>query len=140
VVALPVGGPGAPIRSTIQGPDDLEVVVTFRSKFPAYGDAVTAPIGRGLARTGITPNAITTLGLLLTAAATAIVATGRPVVGGWVLVAGGLMDTFDGAVARATGRATPFGSFYDSVTDRVSDGVILGGMAWWLRDEPACSS
>ncbi len=110
--------------------------MTFRSKFPAYGDAVTAPIGRGLSRTGITPNAITTLGLVLTAAATAIVATGRPVVGGWILVAGGLMDTFDGAVARASGRATPFGSFYDSVTDRVSDGLILGGMAWWLRDEP----
>jgi len=110
--------------------------VTFRSKFPAYGDAITAPIGRSLSRTGISPNAITTFGLVLTAAATAIVATGQPVVGGWVLVAGGLMDTFDGAVARASGRATPFGSFYDSVTDRVSDGLILGGMAWWLRDQP----
>ncbi len=110
--------------------------MTFRSKFPQYGDALAAPIGRGLARTGVTANTITTLGLVLTAAATAVVATGRPVVGGWILVAGGLMDTFDGAVARAAGQVTPFGSFYDSVTDRISDGLILGGMAWWLRDQP----
>lgn len=116
--------------------DDLGVVVTFRSKFPQYGDAVMVPIGRGIARTGLTPNVITTLGLVLTATATGVVATGNPVVGGWILVAGGLMDTFDGAVARAAGRASPFGGFYDSVTDRISDGLILGGMAWWLRDEP----
>ena len=110
--------------------------VALRSKYPIYVDAVTAPIGRGLSRTGLSPNVLTTLGLILTAAATAMVVTGRPVVGGWILVAGGLMDLFDGAVARASGRATPFGGFYDSVSDRISDGQILGGLAWWLRDEP----
>lgn len=110
--------------------------MALRSKFPRYVDAVTAPIGRGLALTRVPPNVVTTLGLLFTAAATAVVATGRPVVGGWILVAGGLMDIFDGAIARASGRATPFGGFYDSVSDRISDGLILGGLAWWLRDEP----
>lgn len=110
--------------------------MALRSKYPLYVDAVTAPIGRGLSRTGLSPNLLTTLGLILTAAATAMVVTGRPVTGGWVLVAGGLMDLFDGAVARASGRATPFGGFYDSVSDRISDGVILGGLAWWLREEP----
>lgn len=109
--------------------------MALRSQFPQYVDAVTAPIGRGLARTGVSPNVLTTLGLLLTAAATVTVATGNPVMGGWILVAGGLMDTFDGAVARASGRATPFGGFYDSVSDRISDGLILGGVAWWLRDD-----
>jgi CDP-diacylglycerol---glycerol-3-phosphate 3-phosphatidyltransferase len=110
--------------------------VTLRSRSPRSIESIITPIGRALARTGVTPNALTTLGILLTAAAAVMVASGRPVVGGWLLVAGGLMDTFDGAVARANGQATPFGSFYDSVSDRISDGIILVGIAFWLRDDP----
>ena len=110
--------------------------MAVRSRFPTYVDAVTGPVGRVLARTGVTPNTLTTLGLLFTLAATYLVAIGELVLGGWVLVVGGLMDTFDGAVARAVGRSNAFGSFYDSVTDRISDAAILGGLAWYLRDEP----
>jgi phosphatidylglycerophosphate synthase len=110
--------------------------VALRSRFPEYVTAVTTPVGRGVARTGISPNTLTTMGIVFTVIATWFVAIGEPVIGGWILVAGGLMDLFDGAVARATNRATPFGSFYDSVSDRVSDGVILAGIAWWLRDNP----
>ncbi len=110
--------------------------MALRSRFPRYIDAVTVPIGRLLGRTGLSPNGLTTFGLILTAAATTAVVVDRPILGGLLLLAGGLMDLFDGALARATGRATPFGGFYDSVSDRISDGLILGGMAWWLRDEP----
>jgi CDP-diacylglycerol---glycerol-3-phosphate 3-phosphatidyltransferase len=110
--------------------------VALRSNFPTYIEAVVAPIGRGIARTGLSPNHLTTLGLVLTAVATGLVATGSPVVGGWVLVAGGLMDTFDGAVARARNASTPFGSFYDSISDRIADGMILAGVAFWLRANP----
>jgi hypothetical protein len=46
------------------------------------------------------------------------------------------MDLFDGAVARAANRSTPFGGFYDSVSDRISDGVILAAVAWWVADQP----
>jgi CDP-diacylglycerol---glycerol-3-phosphate 3-phosphatidyltransferase len=110
--------------------------VTLKSRLPSVIEGVTSPIGRVLARVGLTANVLTTLGLLLTVAASVLVATGDLILGAWLLVAGGLMDTFDGPVARATGRATPFGSFYDSVSDRISDGVILGGLAWWLQDQP----
>lgn len=110
--------------------------MTVRSRFPQYVESVTSPIGRGIARTGLTPNWLTTFGLLLTTAASLSVASGDPVLGGWFLVAGGLMDIFDGAVARATGRSTPFGGFYDSVSDRISDGIILAGVAWWVVDSP----
>ena len=105
----------------------------MRASFPRHIERLTTPIGRGIAATGITPNMLTTLGLVLTTVAAALVATGRPMVGGWVLVAGGLMDTFDGAVARAQRASTPFGAFFDSVSDRLSDGIILVGLAWWLR-------
>ncbi len=110
--------------------------MTVRSRFPEYVEAVTSPIGRGLGRTGLTPNWLTTFGLLLTGVAAWAVANGYPAAGGWILVAGGLMDTFDGAVARATGRSTPFGGFYDSVSDRISDGIILAAVAWWVADQP----
>lgn len=110
--------------------------MAVRSRFSHSIEAVTVPIGRTLGRTGVSPNLVTTAGLLLTAAATAAVVLDRPVLGGSLLVVGGLMDLFDGAIARATRRATPFGGFYDSVSDRISDGMILGGMAWWLHEEP----
>jgi CDP-diacylglycerol--glycerol-3-phosphate 3-phosphatidyltransferase len=38
----------------------------------------------------------------------------------------------DGAVAKASGTASPRGAFFDSVVDRVSDALLLGGVAWYL--------
>lgn len=110
--------------------------MALRSRFPEYVDAMVSPVGRTIAKSGVSPNQLTTLGLLLTATATVFVARGELVIGGWILVAGGLMDAFDGSVARATGTSTPFGGFYDSVVDRISDGLILGGLAWWLSASP----
>jgi CDP-diacylglycerol---glycerol-3-phosphate 3-phosphatidyltransferase len=110
--------------------------VAVRSRFPEYVEAVTSPIGRAIAWTGLTPNWLTTFGLLLTGGAAGAVANGMPLLAGSLLIAGGLMDLFDGAVARATGRSTPFGGFYDSVSDRISDGVILAGVAFWVADQP----
>lgn len=110
--------------------------MALRSRFPAVVDAVTAPMGRGLARTGVSPNMLTTLGLVLTAVASGLVAFERFRLAGLVLIVGGLMDVLDGSVARATERSTPFGGFYDSVSDRISDGLILGGIAWAVIDQP----
>jgi CDP-diacylglycerol--glycerol-3-phosphate 3-phosphatidyltransferase len=108
----------------------------LRQQFPRTAARVTAPFGRGLARIGVAPNTVTTLGLLLTLSASLLVAQGRYGLGGTLLILGGAMDTFDGAVARASGRSSPFGGFYDSVTDRVADGVILVGLAWSVLDRP----
>jgi CDP-diacylglycerol---glycerol-3-phosphate 3-phosphatidyltransferase len=110
--------------------------VTLRSRFPEYVEAVTSPIGRGISRARLTPNWLTTFGLMLTGAATWAIANDEPILAAFLLMGGGLMDLFDGAVARAAGRATPFGGFYDSVSDRISDGVILAGVAWWVADQP----
>lgn len=110
--------------------------MALRSNFSEGINRIVGPLGRLIARTGISPNWLTTLGLALTSVGALLVGTGRPVMAGWVLVAGGLMDTFDGAVARARNRSTPFGGFYDSVSDRLSDGIILVGVAWWVADQP----
>lgn len=98
-------------------------------------EVVVGPIGRGLARAGVTPNGLTTLGIVLTGVAAWLVVVERPVAAGFVLIFGGLSDTFDGAVARARGTASPFGGFYDSVSDRISDGIILAALAWAVRDD-----
>ncbi len=107
----------------------------LRATFPTHVARLTTPIGRALAHSPLQPNHVTTLGLALTGLAAVLAGAGMLVPAGWVLVAGGLMDTFDGALARARASSTPYGAFYDSVSDRLSDGFILAGMAWWLRTD-----
>jgi phosphatidylinositol phosphate synthase len=94
-----------------------------------------APIGTGLERAGISANLLTVVGLLLSVVTALLIGTGElrwAVVG---LSASGFVDLLDGAVARRTGQASPRGAFFDSVTDRVSDAVVLGGVAWYLAGE-----
>src|SRR2546423_11155400 len=49
--------------------------------------------------------------------------------GAFLFVVGSLLDILDGALARTSGKGTPFGAFLDSTTDRVSEGVMLGAIA-----------
>jgi len=92
----------------------------------------------GLTRTRITPNALTGTGVTLCAAAAVLVLfEGRnELLFYWlaavVFVLGSLLDILDGALARAGGKATPFGAFIDSTTDRVSEGFMLTAIAWVL--------
>ena len=89
----------------------------------------------GLARTRITPNALTTAGvsLCLGAALIAYFEYRNELVFYWlaavVFVVGSILDILDGALARAGGKTTPFGSFLDSTTDRVGEGAMLGAIA-----------
>ena len=110
--------------------------MAIRSKFSDDVETVVRPVGRLLARMRVSANMLTTFGLVLTAAATWAVAVGRPTVAALLLIGGGLSDLLDGAVARASNRVTPFGGFYDSISDRISDGLILGGIAWWVSHSP----
>jgi CDP-diacylglycerol---glycerol-3-phosphate 3-phosphatidyltransferase len=89
----------------------------------------------GLARTPVTPNALTTLGVTLSAAGGILVYFenhGELLffwVGAIVFVVGSLLDILDGALARQSGKGTPFGAFIDSTTDRVGEAVMLGAIA-----------
>ena len=49
-----------------------------------------------------------------------------------LLILTGLHDLLDGPVAKASGTSSVRGAFFDSVTDRVADALILGGVAWYL--------
>jgi CDP-diacylglycerol--glycerol-3-phosphate 3-phosphatidyltransferase len=86
------------------------------------------PGARLLSRLGLTPNAVTLLGLLLSGGAAYLVASGRLVPAGGLLLFAALFDHLDGALARLTGKATPFGALLDSVADRVSEAAVLLGV------------
>lgn len=88
------------------------------------------PIARGLGRLGLTPNHLTLIGFGIAIVA-AIVAAGQQwLAAGLLVLFGGVFDLFDGALARATGRASRLGAFYDSVFDRWGEGVVYIGIAW----------
>jgi CDP-diacylglycerol--glycerol-3-phosphate 3-phosphatidyltransferase len=90
----------------------------------------------GLARTRVTPNALTASGVTLCAVASILVLfeNRNELLFYWlaavVFVVGSLLDILDGALARAGGKSTPFGAFIDSTTDRISEGFMLTAIAY----------
>lgn len=93
-----------------------------------------APIVAIFVALGVTPNMITVAGLLGSIAAAVAIANDQLVVGGILVLVFGGLDMFDGAVARATGQATPFGALFDSVLDRLGEAVVLGGILVYELD------
>ena len=87
------------------------------------------PLAVWLVRHKVGPNTITTVGTLTYVIGGAIYATGHIRAAGWFLGLTACFDVLDGKVARASGRTTVFGAFYDSTLDRVADGAVLGGLA-----------
>jgi CDP-diacylglycerol--glycerol-3-phosphate 3-phosphatidyltransferase len=88
----------------------------------------------GLAATGIHPNVLTFTGLLVNLWAAVLFAAGRFPAAGLVMILAGIFDMTDGRVARAQGRVTTFGGFFDSVIDRYSDLVLyLGLLVYYAR-------
>ena len=87
-----------------------------------------------LARTRVTPNALTAAGVTLCLAAAVLVPFEDrnhllyDWLGAFVFVVGSVLDILDGALARAGGKSTPFGAFLDSTTDRVGEGAMLAAI------------
>ncbi|MDA3015380.1 MAG: CDP-alcohol phosphatidyltransferase family protein [Actinomycetota bacterium] len=97
-------------------------------------DRAVRPIGRALRRTGLSPDHLTFVGLAVAAASAVAVASGRLVLGLVLVIAAALPDLFDGALAKATQTSSQRGAFLDSTLDRVTDALLLGGIAWYLAD------
>ncbi len=90
--------------------------------------AAIEPIGHALARTGISPNVLTTVGCLLNFGVAAVIAFGYLNLGGFLILVAGAFDMLDGALARAAKRTTTFGAFLDSTLDRYSEAAIFLGV------------
>ena len=98
----------------------------LRSALSRY---VEIPGARAFDRLGFTPNGISFLGFGVACAGAGLVAAGYLLPGGLVFLFGSVLDLFDGALARLTGRATPFGALLDSVLDRLGEAALFLGLA-----------
>ena len=87
------------------------------------------PYARAIGRTGLTPNHLTLVGFGIAILAAVAAATQAWLAAGLLVIFGGVFDLFDGALARATGQASRFGAFMDSVFDRWGESVIYLGIA-----------
>ncbi|RJP75369.1 MAG: CDP-alcohol phosphatidyltransferase family protein [Candidatus Abyssobacteria bacterium SURF_17] len=104
-------------------------------------DKPLSPFVRQLARSGITPNMLTVGGVVMNCIAGATLLYGFLRVGGILVIAGGLFDLLDGALARVVGKESRFGSVLDSTLDRYSDiipilGLLLHYSGWRYSEEP----
>lgn len=83
------------------------------------------------ASAGLSPNQVTLASLLSSLLASLLLALGHPVLYGLLIFLSGFLDGVDGALARLTGKATPFGGFFDSLADRYSDFAAVAGFVFW---------
>ncbi len=104
----------------------------FDGSFRTAFDRLVAPLGRSLQRMGVSPDIITVFGILMAGACGVAIGLGRFWLAALLLALTGLPDALDGAVAKAGGRAGPRGAYLDSVSDRLSDGLLFAGAGWYL--------
>lgn len=93
---------------------------------------VTLPLGRALLKTGLTPDLVTVVGTVATVAGALVLFPADQLFWGTMLIWFFVMfDMVDGAMARARGGGTRFGSWLDATCDRIADGAIFAGLGWW---------
>ena len=99
---------------------------TITQRARAAAETVARPLGDA----GLTPNMLTVAGFFLTVGVAYVIASGYLQLGGVLVLAVGLFDMLDGALARVRALKTRFGAFLDSTLDRYSEAVLLGGVLW----------
>ena len=92
------------------------------------------PIALGLGRVGLTPNALTVIGFVIACVAAVAAGAQAWLAAGLLVIFGAVFDLFDGALARATGKASRLGAFLDSTLDRGGEGVVYIGIVWGTLD------
>ena len=97
-----------------------------------------ASVGRGMAKVGLTPNMVTSIGLAWTFVCVWLIVIGHRQLAGILMIPAWFLDIFDGALARVTGRVTAWGGFLDSVFDRIGDASLLAAIAslGWRYHQP----
>ena len=115
------GDPGAPATSPVEP--------GFKERLKRLAHAALEPVTGTLARLGVGPDGVTWLGLLVSLSAALAFFEGYFQLGALLVAISGLCDLVDGELARRAGPASRFGAFLDSTLDRLSDGLVLTGIA-----------
>jgi CDP-diacylglycerol--glycerol-3-phosphate 3-phosphatidyltransferase len=102
-----------------------------------FTDNFGLPIALFMGRMGISPNGLTVFGVVIAGSAAYLASIGQFWGAGAILLFSSVFDLFDGALARATDRVSPFGALLDSSIDRVSEAIVfLGLLGYYLtRDD-----
>lgn len=103
-------------------------MIPILARYRQIYEQVTIPLGRFCLRLGLTPDLLTLISLSLGAGAAYIISLGAFIWGIVAVLAMGFADVLDGATARASGTATPFGTVFDHVVDRYAEFFILLGV------------
>ena len=104
----------------------------FDKNFRAQVERKLRPVGANLRKSGISADQLTLTGVIMAVGASIAIANGALRGALVLLVLCAVPDVLDGAVAKASGTASPRGAFFDSVADRFTDALLLGGVAWYL--------
>ncbi len=96
----------------------------------AWSARLIEPIARLLGSLGLSPNAVTVLGFFLTLAVAGVLASGRLLLAGVLLIFTLAFDAVDGTLARLLGQTTRFGAFLDSTLDRWAEVALFVAIAW----------
>jgi len=105
-------------------------------KYKAAFGVYIQPFNLVLHRLRVSPDHLTFAGIVFGGLAGLAFARARLVLAGVFLILAGVSDMLDGSLARASGEASPFGSYIDSVADRFTEALIFTGIAWHLREKP----
>ena len=97
-------------------------------KLRAQYEKMVAPAGATFAKLGITPNMMTAASVAAAAISAYLYGSHRPIYGALLIILTGVLDMFDGAIARATGRTSRFGATLDHVIDRYAEFLIMIGL------------
>ncbi|TDA63850.1 MAG: CDP-alcohol phosphatidyltransferase family protein [Chloroflexi bacterium] len=108
---------------------------TFSDLLRVRFKGVLDPIGAFLNKIGLTPNAMTLLGLAGHIGAAYLLARGEMLWGGVVVMVMGPFDALDGTMARLRGKISRFGGFLDSVVDRYAELFLLGGLLIYYSNQ-----
>jgi CDP-diacylglycerol--glycerol-3-phosphate 3-phosphatidyltransferase len=101
----------------------------FTTRFEAWVRRHAEAFVSALGRSPLTPNQVTVVGVALTFVAAGLIAFGYLRWAGLVLILAGTCDILDGALARSTNAAYPYGAFLDSTLDRYAEGAVYLGLA-----------
>ena len=98
-------------------------------------ERLIGPLVRRLDAIGVTPDMITLVSIAGNITAAVLAANGQLITAGLVMLVFSAFDFLDGALARATGKASPYGALLDSVFDRVSEAAVLFGILIYELDQ-----
>lgn len=111
----------------------------LNSKIRPLWDKVMRPVGGAVARTGVSPDVVTVVGVCIQVVAGVFILEGRLLVAGLITTIAALADVLDGAIAKAQNRKSKWGSLFDSTMDRLTDALIFLPIAWLYGTSPDIS-